>query len=177
MLDQEEDLKNFKFICPNNQPQIIEELAFSDMKNHIENCQYLKLSKCIQCGAVGSEAELLIHIKECPEAIILCEYCNEETERKYLNIHLNNCEKVNQINLDSSGVEDKSNNEIECGYVKLFETKIDNLSNNDFVVSSEKEENISDKKSEINHYNHIESKNDIFLDFFLLRIKKENFSL
>ena len=158
MLDKENDLKDLKFLCPSSNQQKIEHLDFSDIKNHIENCEFLNQNICIQCGTAGSETELMNHIKQCQEAIILCEYCNEETERKFYDDHLNNCEKINHINLDSSILEESLEDKIECDYVKLTETKIDNLFNNEFVVSKEKEENICNKKSEINHENQFESK-------------------
>lgn len=144
MLDKEKELKNLKFICPNRNPQIIEEIMFSKIRDHIENCDYLNQTKCIQCGLIGKENDLINHIKECPDAIILCEYCNEESERKFYNIHLDNCEKFNN-NYSMPIENDKSLEEkIENEYVKLTENKIDNLSNDEFVVSSEKEKNVAD---------------------------------
>ncbi len=161
MLEREIELNKIKFICPNNNSQIIEEISLSEMKNHIENCKYKKLYKCIQCNSTGSENELIDHIKICNEAMILCDFCNEETERKYYNIHLNNCEKKDNINetiRDSINNEEISRKKLEQDYDFLTKNKIDNLSKDDFLVYSEKNEEINIiKKSKNNEEIYVES--------------------
>lgn len=82
---------------------------------------------------MGSEEDLIDHILNCKEAIILCELCNEEIERKHLSSHMNRCEKKNY----------KQSKRESFELIKNFEDEkeSDNFSNNKFEIISHPSKN------------------------------------
>lgn len=81
--------------CPFDCNQTVE---YENLLRHLEICETApKFFSCELCGnsvkvdKVNKEA-LAKHQKECPSIIMKCIHCNNEYEKKNLQIHMKNCE-------------------------------------------------------------------------------------
>lgn len=81
--------KKLTFACKYSQSGCKESIPYSQLKDHLANCQYQQF-QC-SCGEQIFTNEAENHEEICPETVIHCEDCGVSLPRKAMNDHMNKC--------------------------------------------------------------------------------------
>jgi WD40 repeat protein len=83
--------QDFKIKCP-SESECVTLCQITSLEEHINECDFIELSKCPGCGYKDIKPQVERHLKQCEDVFVECEYCHNKYKRNEMENHLVDCD-------------------------------------------------------------------------------------